>query len=369
VSLAEAATTFRSSGVWYWREMGTEDSATLSALHESLERVEDVRLRARLWASLGQEQYGLWRARDADESTARGLELARQSGDPETLQVCLAARCLVLWAPGSAAAHEAAAREMVALGLTPEDGISARFHLAVALHHQMRVAEADDVMSEAVERATALRHTNCDVPLAWWRWMRALENGEPDAHERAEEAVSLHRRTTMMSLAEGVGLVALEELPDGADVPADLLALGRCHPHYAVRVAVAHAVLRAGRVEDAVTVAGPLPPVGEHDYASLWGLCRHVDVLVAAGALEDLEELVRRIEPHAGESATFGSVLSDGSAALYLGTGLAGLGRTDEARDVLTQALVANRRAGLGRWEHEARRRLALLPGATAATG
>jgi tetratricopeptide (TPR) repeat protein len=361
VALAEAATTFRSSGVWYWREMGTEDAATLSALHESLRRVDDARLRARLWASLGQEQYGLFRAREADESTARGLELARLSGDPETLHVCLAARCLVLWAPGAAAAHEAAAREMVALDLTPEDAISARFHLAVALHHQMRMREADEVMAQAAERATELRHTNCDVPLAWWRWMRALENGAPDAHVRAEEALSLHRRTTMMSLDEGAGLVALEELADGAEVPADLLALGKGHPHYAVRVAVAHAVLRAGHVQDAVEVAGALPTSEEHDYASLWASCRHVDVLVAAGAQDDLMELVRRLTPHAAESATFGSVLSDGSAALYLGTALAALGRTGEAEAALTEALLQNGRAGLLRWEQEARRRLATL--------
>ena len=42
------ATSFRSSGVWHWREMGDSDPQAISVLEECLLHVDDLGLRARL---------------------------------------------------------------------------------------------------------------------------------------------------------------------------------------------------------------------------------------------------------------------------------------------------------------------------------
>ncbi len=179
VAVAEAVTSFRSGGIWHWREMGAEDPATVAALRECLEHVEDPGLQARLWANLGLEHYVAWRGEEAEECGRRALRIARAQPDLEVLRDCLSARAVALWTPGSSAALEGCARELLGLPLSEEHRIAAHFHLAMALHHQGRGVEAETEMAEALAVARRIRHSAGDVPLAWWRWLRAQRDGRP----------------------------------------------------------------------------------------------------------------------------------------------------------------------------------------------
>ena len=96
------------------------------------------------------------------------------------------------------------------------------------------------------------------------------------------------------------------------------------------------------------------------DYAALFAGALTVEVLVLADD-PGLADAVERIRPYAGEVASYGSVLSLGSCALYVGSGLVALGQVDEGRTYLEAALAANVAAGSTRWEREARTQLATL--------
>ena len=359
VRMAEAVTSFRSFGVWHWREMGSADEETVAVLLECLEHVEDLGLQARLWANLGMEYYVMWRTEDSDRCGDRSLELAREHGDTQVLLDCLASR-VVAWFPGRSHEREAWARESLGLGLTGEQEIAARFHLAVALYHQGRTSAADDAMAGAHAIAAELRYTGCDIPLAWWRWLRAVDIDDSAADEVARAALARHRRSTMVGLDELTGLAAVGGVGTGEPVPTDVVAIADGHPNRSFRAVIAHALTRSGETGEALRILGELPPEGEHDYASHFADCLRVVVLAAAGD-DRLSTVVERILPFAKDHATYGSVVSGGSTAYFAAVGLETLGRTAEARELLAVAVESNRAAGLVRWHAAARDRLASL--------
>lgn len=357
--MAEAATSFRSSGVWHWREMGSDDPRAVEVLELCLEHVEDSRLRARIWANLGLEHYIAWRHDEADRCGRHSIELARASGDRQVLRDCLAAREVALWSPGKAEEREACARESLEVADTDEYVMAARFQLATALHHQGRAQEADREMAPVLDLAARLGHTGSDVPLGWWRWMRAVEAEEPDAARIGRETLALHRRTTVVGLSELTGLYTLASAPRGAPVPPDIVASAISHPSLAFRAAVAHALCLAGEVDTGVRLLGTPTEVGG-DYAGLFAACLTVDILAAAQH-PDLAAAVERLRPFADCVATYGSVQSLGSVTCFVGSGLVALGRLDEGRAMLERAAATNARVGCLPWERIARQRLDAL--------
>lgn len=357
--MAEAATSFRSSGVWHWREMGSDDPRAVEVLELCLEHVDDSGLKARIWANLGLEHYIAWRHDEADRCGRRSIELARASGDRQVLRDCLAAREVALWSPGKAEEREACARESLEVADTDEYVMAARFQLATALHHQGRAQEADEEMAPVLDLAARLGHTGSDVPLGWWRWMRAVEAEDPDAVRIGRETLALHRRTTVVGLSELTGLYTIVSAPHGAPVPPDIVASAISHPYLAFRAAVASALCLAGEVDAGARLLGTPTEVGG-DYAGLFAACLTVDVLAAAQD-PDLAAAVERLRPFAGSVATYGSVQSLGSVACFVGSGLVALGLLEEGRAMLERAVVANARVGCLRWERIARQRLADL--------
>ena len=250
-------------------------------------------------------------------------------------------------------------RESLAVADTAEYEIAARFQLGTALHRVGRTAESDEVLAPAYERARRLRHTGADIPLAWWRWLRAVERAEPDAADRAQGALALHRRSTAVGITEVSGLVTVAGRQDAEPVPADVIATARHHPNRGFRAAVAHALCRAGDPEQGATVLGGFEPL-RGDYTGLFAGALTVAVLAAVGD-PDLEQAVAAIEPHLALTATYGSVYSLGSTALWSGIGLAALGRADEARAAFARAVEMNATAGCVPWEQAAREHLAAL--------
>ena len=61
VRMAEAATGFRGTSIWYWRLVGSDDPEAVEVIEECLTQVLDLGLRARLLATLGLEHYIAWR--------------------------------------------------------------------------------------------------------------------------------------------------------------------------------------------------------------------------------------------------------------------------------------------------------------------
>ncbi|HET6939372.1 MAG TPA: hypothetical protein VFI19_12235, partial [Nocardioides sp.] len=359
---ARAVTAFRSDGVWHWREIGTYDATTVGVLQECLREIGDPVLRARLLQQLSVEYYIGWRTREAEETGREALELARASGDRGLLRECLELRCVTLFLPGRARELEETARELLALGVEGEREIAARFHLGNGLHRQGRAAESDEVMARAFEVASALRHTSCDIPLAWWRWLRAAETRSPDADELAQRALALHRRTSIVGLEELTGLTTLEREPSTGAVPADLVVAARGHQNRAYRTYVAHALARSGDLDGALALLGdPLPP-HEYDYATHFANCLRVEVLALSGRREELPDALARIEPFVHEHATYGSVLSGGSTAYFVGLGALALGERDRAREALETAVRVNEASGSLRFAEHARDALTALP-------
>ena len=357
--MAEAATGFRSFGVWHWRDLGVTDPATTQTILECLDAIDDLGLQAQLWASLSVERFIGYDSPGAAEAGERSIEVARASGDLEALQFCLEFRCIALYLPGCARELEETARSYLALGLAAEREIAARFHLAVALHRQGRIAESDDEITVAFRLQSELRHTGCDVPLAWWRWLRALETGSPDADEIGRQALALHRRTSVVGLEELTGLTLLEREPASGAVPPDIVLSAEQNPNRSYHVYVAHALARSGDVEGALRLMGPPAPAHENDYASHFANCLRLEVLVIAGRLDELPEVLGRIEPYLDEMADYGSVLSAGSTAYFTGIAHEALGDLDTAAAHLERAVSVNQAAGHGRWVSHSSRALA----------
>jgi DNA-binding SARP family transcriptional activator/tetratricopeptide (TPR) repeat protein len=356
--MAEAASAHRSSGVWHWREIGEGDPAAVAVIQECLAHVDDAALRARLYGTLGLEQYMAHDFEASDESGRHSLELARASGDRAVLRDCLAAREVALFVPGGAAEREQRARESLTVVDDAEYTISAHFHLATALHQQGRGDEADEAIAPAFEIASRLRYTGSDVPLAWLRWLRAVETGSPGADVIGREALARHRHTTVVGLPELTGLLAIASVPVGTPAPADVLAEASGHPFRPFRAVVAHAQALAGDLPTALRLLGEDLDLGA-DYGALAAGCLAVEVLRMAGD-DRLGRAVDQIRPFAHEVATYGSVQSFGSAALFVGSGLLALGGSrDEGVRLLERAVAINQELRAVRWLAEARDRLA----------
>ncbi len=221
VRMAQAATGFRGTSIWYWRLVGSDDPEAVEVIEECLAHVEDLGLRARLLANLGLEHYIAWRPELSDAPLWESLDVARESGDPEVLRDCLAAREMTLWGPGTHVQRAECAREHLTLDISPELRITALFQLGTAQHQSGDTAAADATMSDAFALADELGRTGLDVPLAFWRWLRADETLSPDVESLAEVAVELHRRSSIVSHAEIRACTRLAALarPAGARRP------------------------------------------------------------------------------------------------------------------------------------------------------
>jgi hypothetical protein len=265
---------------------------------------------------------------------------------------------MTLWAPGAYRQRAECAREHLTLPLSPELEITARFQLASSQHQDGDAHAADETMAGAFALAEELGRTGLDVPLAFWRWLRADERQLPEADRLAEAAIALHRRSSIVSAPEIRGCTRLAVL-DGRPVPDDLIERAIGHPYLGFRAAVAHALAITGDRDRALEVLGPPEPLGT-DYTALFGGCLQVETLVLAEAPpEALEQAVAQISPHAAQVASYGTVWSMGSTAYFVGSGLVALGRAGEGVAMLERALADNLAAGCVRGEEMARRRLA----------
>lgn len=356
-----AATSFRGAGVWHWREFGTVDEEMIELLSQCLAHVQSLPLRAKLLASLQLELGYAWRAAEAFDCGVESIAVARQSGDDEVLLEVLLLHMLAQWGPGSADYRIGLATEALPLATTLDRKLHVRWQLGCALHHAGRPAEADAEIERCFELATVLRHTGSDVPLAWWRFMRAVEQGQPDAAEFGFAARAMHRRTSVVALAEMIGISTLRTAPRGSDVPAEVVAEARVNANLAYRAVIGQALAEAGRVGDAVDLVRDHLPDGAKSYASLAGDCLRVDVLAHAGDSDELRSAMQRITPWADQVVSYGSVDALGSAHYFVARGLHAQGDLSAARAEYERAVEHNARLGNVPWGERAKDRLRSL--------
>jgi hypothetical protein len=217
-------------------------------------------------------------------------------------------------------------------------------------------------MTRCTELSRRLRHTGADVPIAWWRFYRAVDAHDPVAGERLlAEALDRHRVSSIVAISDMEPMARFRLRGIGDDVPDAHVELARSHANPAFRAMTAHVLAESGRALEGVEVLGAPVPDGAWDYASMYGDCLRVDVLAAAGLVDPLRAAFARIEPWGHEFAIYGSTDCIGSIDYFVGRGHEGLGNIDAARAAYTRAAEANSGAGIVPWQLRAERRLAGL--------
>lgn len=361
--VADAATSFRGAGVWHWREFGTSDPAMIATLQECLAQLEPGPLQAKVLASLSLEMHYEWRLGEAESYSSRAVEVARAVGDPQLLSSVIGLRELLIFGrPGAAPERIGLAEELLALPLTSEQELLARFGSAVAHVQSGNLQVADQQMARAVELARRLRHTGVDVPIAWFLFYRALARDDPEAAVLAERATSAHAASSLVGLTELRILATLRLAGPGSPVPDDTVRLAQDHSNTVLRNVVAHALAESGGdLRTALELLVDPVPAGAWHYASLYAQCLQLDVLATAQDARGVREALPRVEPWQQEFVSYGSNDCAGSVAYFVGRGRQALGELEAAAAAYELAVEENRRAGILPWLRRAETRLAGL--------
>ncbi|MFI5496731.1 ATP-binding protein [Actinoplanes sp. NPDC051859] len=360
VLIAEAASSFRGAGVWRWREVGPGDEAMIAVLRQCAAALPSGPLLARVLASLSMELTHEWCSPEAAAIAERAIDLARPIGDTGLFADVVAMHMLVLMGrPGSAHERLRLAAEVLELPLSAEQELYARFGAATAHLQRGDPDAADREMTRCTELARRLRHSGADVPIAWWRFYRAVASGDETLIARmADEASDRHHRSQIVALPEITAMARRERTGPDAPVQADDVALATGNANPVFRSFVAAALARTGRVSEAVAVLGAPTPAEHWHYSSMYADCLRVEVLAAAGRSPELRAALQQIEPWHDEYAIAGSTDYLGSVEYFIGRGREALGDLDGARAAYHRAVERNRAARVIGWLRRAEQRL-----------
>jgi hypothetical protein len=312
-------------------------------------------------ATLQMEYYIARRLDAADRCGRRSVVMARAAGDPDVLVRVLLLRALGTWGPGTHVERRAIGAELLGLPLRRDLEVSALFQYGCALHEAGAAIEADAIMQRCHTMANDLRHTAADVPLAWWRFMRAVERDDPDRFALGAAALDLHRRSTVVTIDEMSGIHAIRTAEVGAPVPNDVVANAVASRNAGFRALVAHAMVEAGDIGGALRILGTAAPGEVPDYASLAADCLRTAVFAAADRTEDLRLSLERIRRWSGELVLYGNADHLGAVDFFIATGLVALGDRDGARERARAALARCEQIGNRPWTRRAADQLARL--------
>jgi len=358
--VGEAATALTNAGVWSWRTYGTTDPAMTETLKRCLDHLPHGTLAARVLANLQMEHYYSRRLVEAERYGRRSVAMARAAGDPGVLLRVLLMRALGTWGPGTHTERIELAEEMLTLPMPGELEVGALFQYGAALHQAGRPADADRIMDRCLAVAGRLRHTAADVPLAWWRFMRAVESDDP--HLRAiGAALDLHRRTAIVTIDELSGVHAIRTAPPGAAVPTDTVWRAAASRNPGFRALIAYALLESGDPEGAAALLGPAAVGEAPDYAALAADCLRIAVHAGAGITSPVRDGMDRILRWSGDVVTYGNADHLGAVDFFISAGLAALGERDRARAHALAAVELCARVGNKPWERRPRAQLTSL--------
>lgn len=348
-------------------ETGFHHAEQMELLNEALSAIGDehAELRARLLAGLAQEL--IWSEADTDTSRARraaeqACDIARTSGRPDTLALCLLARHDVVWGPGTEGERLELTDEIIALAERAQDRqllMEARLLRCTAL---LGLGDARAMIE--LERFV---HEGLESPQARIRYL-ALSRSATVAvmSGRFDEAERL--------IADARALADEIDEPDGWQVMYAQLselrsAQGRrfelLDDERLTRAVAAHTIGRmffeVARMEQGETGSGAdaLLELGLDDIprlSSLATLAAVARLAVAARRTDACHRLFDALLPFAGTNVVnAGAVTFMGAVSYYLGLLARALGRSDEAKAHLEAALEMHERLGALPWAARAR--------------
>ncbi|MHA6782780.1 ATP-binding protein [Pseudonocardia saturnea] len=303
------------------------------------------------------------RARPLSE---RALALARDLDDPETLAACLLARHDVLWSPGRAAERVGLAREIAELAARTGDAERHAEGLLLTANALLeegspafRVALDDYLL--AADRFGQPRH---DYLAVTRRAALAVVDGRLDeAEELIAGATALGERigepdTGNVRMSQLLGLVRARGEPDRLRATAaEAVRWWVGVPSHAHAVAAGLLAL-AGDLDGARRALDTVVALGtwRDDRSYLWSVFVG-GMATAAVRLDDravCAELLVELETMTDACGVNGAVVCFmGSNAHWAGILAAALGRAEDARRWLQQALAVHRRLGARVWEAE----------------
>lgn len=332
----------------------------------------DDAVRARL---LAQRTVALCESGRLDEAlpdSARAIELAEHSGDPGLLAVVLPARHLALAGPDWTLDRLALADQALGLaraadpsGSAPTQELWARVWRTDVFWELGDIASADAEIDRLAGLAHSLRN-----PLAKWHLrrcqaVRALLAG------RYEQAAALSQEATAGLPAENF-IAQLLHLAFMFAVDADRgesawidahREVFEAGPPMIVRSMLSWCLLSAGRREEALAyheqARGSVRRV-PRDARWMGTMAFLTEVSSQFGDCETAEVCYRELLPFEGRfvASGGGSVICQGSVALFLGMAAMTLGRLDASESHLRRAIQRNTAAGARPWA--ARSELAL---------
>ncbi len=336
-------------------------------------------LAAQLTASLARELHHSVpaqrpRARPLSE---QAIAMARKLDDSETLVACLLARHDVLWTPGRAAERIGLAREIAELA--QRTGDAERHAEGLLLTANALLEEGSAAFRAALtdflyaaERFGQPRH---DYMALTRRGALAIIDGRLDAaDELIAQASALGERigepdTGNVRMSQLLGLVRAQGEPARLRATAaEAIRWWIGVPSHAHAVAASFLAL-AGEPDDLAAARRALDTVvalgtWRDDRSYLWSVFIG-GMTTAAVRLGDqvvCAELLAELEPMIGACGVNGALVCFmGSNAHWAGLLAGALGRTDDARRWLEQALTVHQRLGATAWEAETCLELAAL--------
>jgi tetratricopeptide (TPR) repeat protein len=336
-------------------------------------------LQAQLTASLARELHHSVpaqrpRARPLSE---QAITLARALDDPETLAACLLARHDVLWTPGLAAERIDLAREIAELAARTGDTERRAEGLLLTANGLLEDGSAAfrAALTEFLYAADRLGQPRHDYMALTRRGALAMIDGRLDQAEHLiGEASTLGDRigepdTGNVRMSQLLGLVRARGEPDRLRATAaEAIRWWVGVPSHAHAVAAGFLVL-AGQPDDLAAARRALDIVvalatWREDRSYLWSVFVGGMTTAAAGLGDHgiCAELLAELEPMTNTCGVNGALVCFmGSNAHWAGILAAALGRRDDARRWLQQALNVHRRLGAAAWEAETSLELAVL--------
>lgn len=344
-----------------------------------LDRAEDCRsalaglsdgdspLRARLLANLvAAEPLATERARLAAEA----VDMARRTGDPQTIAIALVAEQLVDLGPATLARRLRSSREVIALAESCGEldlAVRGRFLLKSALLEAGDVRELDAELATQDRSIAAIGETRFARHVLWFRCMRAMLDGRAqEAEDLAEQCFSLAQELQdpdafgVYTGQYGVALWLQGRLAELEPIYVDLMHDQPEDPLWPA--VVAWIALDDDRPETARGLLELLPdpaaiPGGMHTLLNLFTMA---DVAVAVGD-DDLVARVRDVLlPYADRAVPIGmGAACFGIVARPLGHLAVRLGRVDEGIAHLERAMEVAARMGARPWLADAQLALA----------
>jgi DNA-binding SARP family transcriptional activator len=364
--VAAAAATFQQAGPWTWRVHGRKDEELIEVFTAALDHVTDAADEATLCATLTIEHQFGWDTPTSDAYAARAITAARASGDHDLLCSALLVRLIASCGRPDLGGRSPLAEALLVERPTGDIEVTGLFHLGYALHDEGRVDEAVAAMAEARRRGEALTHSGLDLPLAWWEVAVARDHDDPAARRLADEALARHLSQRFYIGTELETLCAVLHLEPGARVDDAAIELARQGLH-GQRAVVAWSLAESGHLDLAADVLGECPPAHAVDYSieAVW--CLRLLVAVALDDLDEVAELLRRIDRYTIPLAVYGSVFHLGAFDHFRAVAHRALGDPGRALALARAAVETNRRCDIRPWLRRSEALVRDLEGAAAA--